>query len=199
MDFVRFWNSLSDRWVWGTFPLPNFQLSATNIKKKPRIFLFPFSLEGSCYFIVGCGLFSFLFIISAVCLGRRGQEAVKLNNGQQPFSFWLGRALLKLIQAQPWYMRAGSSSAGLVLLDHQFPWPGPPCCAPVPALLSGLMKQLDSSAPTLECKGLHLPWLQWPWREGAIFLCPIASLPLLIPWVQVCASALAGWVRILGF
>lgn len=67
---------------------------------------------------------------------------------------------------------------------------------PAPAFLPRLMKQLNSSAPTPEWKGLHLPWLQWPrGRAQCVFLCPTASLPLLIPWLQVCAGALAGWVR----
>lgn len=105
MGLVWFWNSLSERWVWATFPPP--QLSVTNIFKD-FFFSFPLLFWGKLFY---CWLWTFFFLIHFLCLlGRRGQEVVKLYSRQQPSSFWLGRALLN-IQAPPLLMRAGSSSA----------------------------------------------------------------------------------------
>lgn len=52
---------------------------------KKKIF-FLFSLEGSCYFIVGCGPFSFL-IHYLCCLSGEERARSCENKGQQPFLF----------------------------------------------------------------------------------------------------------------
>lgn len=117
-------------WVKGGFGqhFPSPQLSATNIiKNYYHCFFFPSHLREVVILLLVADLF-FLIIVSAACLGRRGQDAVNLNKGQQPFSFWLGRALLKLIGAQPFWMRAGSFfSRFRTAPGVQFQRQGAPC------------------------------------------------------------------------